>query len=138
MKKTLLTTLILLSSCVEAKHRPEVYAEVERVKEEIQLYKETQAEIRQQAFYGALANFEGESFNEPNTKLFFWNNYGYYSKIDSEGRGMRTYEFLNYLDAERPPKAVREYVRFWLQIENPTLRNSVADIIWQDYLSRIQ
>ena len=99
MKKLTLTTLILLSSCVESNRRPEVYSEIERVGEEIQLYKETQEERQQQAFFDALANFEGDSFNLENTKLFFRDNYGYYSKIDPEGRGMLTYEFLDYLAA---------------------------------------
>lgn len=125
MKNVTLTATIFLSSCVGSDSNSEDYG-ADAVFQEMLYASKSEAvnEKQEQAFFDALAYFEGASFDEANTKLFFWSNYG-------------SYEFLNYLDAEHPPKAVREYVHFWLGIENGALRRSSADIIWRGYLSRV-
>ena len=136
MKKALLTTLFLLSSCIESRRVIDIEQEHARIQQEIELYRVNQAEQREQAFFDTLREFSGEEFNEPNVKLFFWENYGSYSKFEPD-RGMTTYSFLNRLDSDTPPKAVREYVHFWLLIQNPKLRNTTAEIIWRNYRAKV-
>ena len=146
MKKAFLTTLFLLSSCIESRHVIDVEQEHARIQQKYNLsvdlkqhgriWRVNQAEQREQAFFDTLREFSGEDFDEPNVKLFFWSNYSYYSKLDPD-RGMYTYSFLNRLDSDTPPKAIREYVHFWLLIQNPKLRNTTSEIIWRNYRAKV-